>query len=314
MLAIVSLRVTDAGIARMTNESETDYSGSIGNNSRPETIVVINCVLNGPLMLTTIIGNALVLAAISRTPSLRSPSITFLCSLAVSDLLVGFLVQPLYVAYELTKNGSLYKVMTTTAFAVCGVSLMTVTAISADRFLALHYHMRYPNLMTTRRVMYITGTIWIISALTSSLTFWNMDACYFSIAATIVFCLFVSSVCFIGIFRIVRQHQFQIYAQQQAVERINAENQQSMQHSKKSAINTFIYYIVMILCYTPLFIAMSMLGISPDYWSIEWNLTDTLAFMNSSINPFLYCWRLRELRTAVGKTVKHVSCKRTEEN
>ena len=56
----------------MTNESET------GRTSRPETIAIINCALNAPLMLIAIIANTLVLSAILRTPSLRSPPILYL--------------------------------------------------------------------------------------------------------------------------------------------------------------------------------------------------------------------------------------------
>ncbi|KAL9958756.1 hypothetical protein ACROYT_G035814, partial [Oculina patagonica] len=99
----------------------------------------------------SIIGNTLVLAAILRTPSLRSPSMIFLCSLAVSDLLVGLVVQPIYIATNLTRDSSLDEAMKRMAIALCGVSLLTMTAISVDRFLALHYHMRYPNVMTTKR-------------------------------------------------------------------------------------------------------------------------------------------------------------------
>ena len=54
----------------MVNVAKTNYSADNGNKYRPETIVVINCVLNGPLMLVSVIGNMLVLAAILRTPSL----------------------------------------------------------------------------------------------------------------------------------------------------------------------------------------------------------------------------------------------------
>ena len=69
------------------NESELD---DMGNMDSPKTIEIINCILNAPLIFMSIIGNALVLTAILRTFSLRSaPSILFLCSLAVSDLLVG---------------------------------------------------------------------------------------------------------------------------------------------------------------------------------------------------------------------------------
>ena len=94
------------------NESKFDNL-KMDNSSSLETVVVINCILNAPLMLTSITGNALVLAAILRTPSLRSvPSTVFLCSLAIIDFLVGLVVQPVYIASKLhhSTGGPLAKV------------------------------------------------------------------------------------------------------------------------------------------------------------------------------------------------------------
>ncbi|CAH3113776.1 unnamed protein product, partial [Pocillopora meandrina] len=120
----------------------------------PQTVVIANCILNVPLMLLSIIGNALVLVAILRTPSIRSPSVIFLCNLAVSDLLVGLVVQPVYVAAEIARTvRALSQAAETVGFAGCGVSLATMTAITVDRFLALHYHLQYPNLITTSRAI-----------------------------------------------------------------------------------------------------------------------------------------------------------------
>ena len=298
----------------MVNESETDFLGSVGNDSRPETVVIINCVLNAPLMLISIIGNTLVLAAILRTPSLRSPSIILLCSLAVSDLTVGFFVQPLYITSKVATSLLVYQALSIMAASGTGVSLLMMTAISVDRFLALHYHMRYPNVMTTHRAVYTSAALWFFIFLLSLFTFWNMNVYYIAAAVSIVICLIISTFCYIRIYRIVRHHQLQIHVQQQAVQTLNAENTQNMLRSTKSAKNTFIYYVVMILCYTPLFINMLILYISPYQWTKAWTLADTVAFMNSSINPLLYCWRLRELRAAVSKTVRQMLCKQTEDN
>ena len=140
-----------------------NYTCDLGNNdnctSLPKTIVIINCVLNSPLMLISSIDNALVLAAILRTPSLRSPSTIFLCSLSVSDFLVGIVVQPVYIVSELKPENSLlqhsYNML---CLLCCGVSLGTMAAMSVDRFLALHYHMRYPNSMTEKRALCTSGT------------------------------------------------------------------------------------------------------------------------------------------------------------
>lgn len=289
----------------MTNESEIDHSSSTSDSSRPETVVIINCALNVPLMLIAIIGNTLVLSSILKTPSLSSPSTVFLNSLAVSDLLVGLVVQPVYIANELT-NDSLYTLRNTTAFSACAVSLFTITAISVDRVLAIHYHMRYTDLMTPNRVVLTCVSLWFLSFLLSFLTFWKMNAYYFAAAVSIVICVFLSTFCYVRIYTIARRHLIQIQVQQQAVESSNAENNQTLQLSTKSAKNTFIYFIVMLLCYTPLFISLIMLGISHIQLTSAWILAETVTFMNSSINPFLYCWRLPELRAAVVKTTKQM--------
>ena len=298
--------------AKMANDSKTGHLGDGDNNSRHETIVIVNCVLNAPLMLISIIGNSLVTAAILRTPSLRSPSTIFLCSLAFSDLLVGCVVQPVYITNELT-NDSLYKIRNISAFTLCGASLFAITVISVDRFLALHYHMRYPNLMTSHRAIYTSVTMWFVSFLLSFLTFWKISAFYLAVVTSIVISIVISNFCYIKIYRIVRPHQLEIHSQLQAVQR-NTENNENMLRSKKTAMNTFIFYIVMILCYTPSFISMSIAAISINSWKNTWILAETISFMNSSINPFLYCWRLRELRTAVVKTGRQMLCKQTEES
>ena len=297
----------------MANELETYFSGNDDGNSRSETVVIINCVLNVPLMLISIIGNALVLAAILLTPSLRTPSTILLCSLAVSDLLVGLAVQPNYIAAYLLKNFSVNKATSSIAHVACGASLSTMTAIAVDRFLALHYHMRYPNLMTTSRAMYLSVTLWIVAILLSLLTISEWRVYDIIGAVVIAICLLTCSVCYIRIYGIVRHHQLQIQVQQQAVASFDTDNYHNIQQSTKSAKSTFIYFIVMILCYIPFFINLSILAFFLNQWRMEWVLADTILFMNSSINPFLYCWRLRELREAVVKTAKRMLCKQTEE-
>ena len=298
----------------LASKPGTDYSSNMEDSFRPNSIVIVNCVLNAPLILISIVGNTLVLASILRCPSLRLASAVLLCSLATSDFTVGFVVQPLYIAFKLTGNLPLYQALSVMAAAGTGVSLLVMTAISVDRLLALHYHMRYPSLMTMHRAIYTSVTLWLIVCLLSLLFLWKMRVYYLTAAIIIVTCLLVSTGCYIQICRIVRQHQLQIHAQRQAVEILNSRADQDMQQVKKSAKNTFIYYVVMILCYSPSFISMLILSISPNHWTNIWGLTDTVAFMNSSINPFLYCWRICELRKAVVKTARDILCKQSVAN
>jgi len=273
-------------------------------------VAIINCVLNAPLMLISIMGNALVLAAIIRTPSIRSTHLIMLCSLAVSDFLVGVVAQPIFIAQQLTKECYLNYVWKVIGPFLCGVSLMTITAITVDRFLALHYHMRYATLVTESRVKYTLLIIWSIGLLVPFFYFWKESVQIFLMRVFIIICLLISTFSYIRIYRIVRRHQLHIYAHRQAVQSSDAENNLKIARLERSALNSLVFYVVLIICYFPVYMILS---VRKD-WPTEWKFSATLVFSNSSINPFLYCWRLRELRAAIVKTGKQVLCQQTEVN
>ena len=302
------------------NESKLDNIGNMSNSSNFETIVVINCILNAPLMLTSITGNALVLAAILRTPSLRSvPSTIFLCSLAITDFLVGLVVHPVYIASELQylAGGPRSKVEALISTSLCGVSLATITAISVDRLLALHYHMTYPNLMTTKRAMYASASLWFLSVLLTCLRVaWESEVLFIFEGVYITICLVLSSASYIKIYFIVRHHQIQIHAHQQAVDSfnisVNIPDSNNMIISKKHALKTFIYFICMICCYLPYLSYALLRNTSVIGYEGNWTFAETVVFLNSSINPFLYCWCNREIRTSAVKLVRKMMCKQTE--
>ena len=302
------------------NESNSDNKGKMDNISNFETIVVINCILNAPLMLTSITGNALVLAAILRTPSLRSvPSIIFLCSLASTDFLLGLVGQPFYIASELyhSTGGPLSKVEEFISVSLCGVSLATMTAISVDRLLTLHYHMTYPNLMTTKRAMYASASLWFPSVLLACLRVaWGSEVIFIFEGVYITICFVLSSASYIKIYFIVRYHQIQIHAHQQAVNSfnisVNIPDSSNMIISKKHALKTFIYFICMICCYLPYLSYALLRNTSVIGDEGNWTFAETVVFLNSSVNPFLYCWCNREIRTSAVKVVRKMMCKQTE--
>ena len=296
------------------NNGSAEHHSDNEDNSNPETIIIVNCVLNAPLMLISILGNALVLAAIIKTSSIRStPHMIMLCSLAVSDLLVGVIAQPIYIAEQLTKDGFVEHAARMMGLSLCGVSLWTITAITVDRFLALHYHMRYATLVTESRVKYTLTIIWSINFLLPGFGFWRKRVHNFVAATNTIICLLICMASFIRIYCFVRRHQLDIRAQQQAVQSSDAEKHLNVPRLKRSAMNTFAFFIVLIICYLPFHVILTLDGLSIKDWQSEWEFAITGVFMNSSINPLLYCWRLRELRTAVVKTARQMLCKQTEE-
>ena len=145
-------------------KQSTDHNTNTQDQGTREIIVLINC----PLMLIPILGNALVLAAITRAPSIFSTSMMLLCSLAVSDLLVDLIAQPISIADLLTADHLIKTISVLVGLSVCSVTLCTITAISVDRFMALRYHMRYAHLITKTRVRYTVLAIWSTNVLLSS--------------------------------------------------------------------------------------------------------------------------------------------------
>ncbi|RMX57960.1 hypothetical protein pdam_00020018 [Pocillopora damicornis] len=289
----ISISVLLAFVRSPGTKNETSTFEGSGN---PNTFAFINGILNAPLMLSSIIGNALVFGTILATPSLRSSTTVLLCSLALSDLLVALVVQPLYIAKQLDifNRSRLVEIM---EFALCGVSLCTVTAVSVDRFAALHYHMRYPTVVTVQKVLYISGLIWLGVGLLSGFYFWSKYYFYLGVSISICICLIFSSYSYYRIFRVVRQHHIQIQVQQHVMESVDL-NVTSMLRLQRSAVNTFVFYFAIIVCYLPLLVSLSLNFFSKKLWSKVWELADTVVFLNSSINPVLYCWRLTELRIA----------------
>ena len=263
---------------------------------------VINCAVNVPFSFMAVVGNSLLLAAFITTPGIRSPSYAFLCSLAVSDLLVGLVVQPVYILYLLKFHALLYPIVWVSMVFVGAVSMSTMTTISLDRFLALYCHMRYPSLMTEKRASYIAITLWVVSFVSACLYVWSKNLVFLFPGYALY--LLMTTFSYTGIYRILRRHQLQIQLEHQALGNLNNENTGRLISSRKSAINTFIFYIFMLLCYSPTLVLMLVRIHRPDLREpLAWDFARSILFMNSSINPILFCWRLRELRKAVYKVL-----------
>ena len=198
----------------------------------PEKLIVANCVFNFVFLATAILGNTLVISVVWKTPSLRSPSIVLLCGLATTDLAVGLVVQPLFLAMELmllqTNTGKyncdLGKTFITAAYTVCVASLMTVTAISLDRLLAIQYHMRYSSILTVPRVVSFIILNWLISGFLASIILWGSNEIFLVVMTlAVAICLCLSTFAHVKIYLVVRGHQQQIQAQAEAVQGVNGQ-------------------------------------------------------------------------------------------
>ena len=80
----------------------------------------------------------------------------------------------------------------------------------------------------------------------------------------------------------------------------------NMVQYKKVVSSIFWLQLTLVACYAP-FIIVSLLRhtvLSGTTIQGLWLFTATLVYSNSSLNPFLYCWKIREVRMAVKNTAK----------
>ena len=118
------------------------------------------------LSITATLGNSLILVALHKESSLHPPSKLLYRCLATTDLLVGLVNQPLYAAdwmsvvYEHWSFCRYARDATViSSYVLCGVSLMTTTAISVDRLLAMLLGLRYKEIVTLRRTYIILAIV-----------------------------------------------------------------------------------------------------------------------------------------------------------
>ena len=170
---------------------------------------IANCVINAFLSYTAIMLNSITIHAIRKTSSLSKSLKTLLLSLAVSDLGVGLIVQPLYIAclvMELQQNKENNQTFNATsiAYRITGfvftfASVFGVVALSADRFLAIHLHLRYQELVTHKRVVGLVISPWMLGVIISSMfDYWNLGVIFkvirgiFSTACIIIITFLIS--------------------------------------------------------------------------------------------------------------------------
>ena len=278
------------------------------------------CILNAHFSYTATILNIVTIYAIMKTSSLSKNFKTLLLSLAVSDLGVGLLAQPMFAAYIMdskqnneTMNKSynaIFIAFHTTTHTFISASLFSVTALCADRYLAIYLHLRYQELVTYKRVTIAVTSIWVFSALTSLLTFWisrNMLVYY---AIRNFSCIIIATSLSVKLKQTLRRHITQIQIPQQA------QNHQveSVERNRKSAMASLYVYLVFIVCYLPnICVLITIATISEPRNDLKHLrlYTLTLVFLNSTLNPLIYCWKMKQIRKTVTGKLRDVFSRHT---
>ncbi|XP_078368327.1 melanocyte-stimulating hormone receptor-like [Oculina patagonica] len=281
------------------NEEETDqtYIASI-----------LTSIVNAVFSMLTSSGNFIILHVIWKKQELHSPSFVLLFCLAVSDLLVGLICQPFFVAYQiadLADNFSAFCVLkmiqNISGFTTSGVTLAILSGVSVDRLLALTLHLRYNTIVTVQRILQTVVVFWFLSVTIVMLRFWIRQWIIFPVVIAVTSFL-VTTLSTLKIFQIVRRHQRQISRQQQSVQ-INTVN---VLKCKKSAVTVLYVYALFLIFYVPFFVTMFVETFAGYTLMVKiaYHYATTVVFINSFLNPLVYCWRIKEIRRAIKNALK----------
>ena len=278
----------------------------------------INAALNVPLAIATTIANLVVLLAMRPVTSIHLPSKLLLCSLVLTDLGTGSVVQPQFATrlflraiYPDLVPCSLYRSYAATAPLFACASLLSLAAISLDRYAALFFHLKYKQIVTTRRVCAVLAFIWAIVVL-GVLTYVKVpDKLRFAGLVTKTFFVPLLIILFasIKIYRRLRGQQIHPQASDQAQHQ--AGNTLNVARYRRTASLMMWICVLLLICYLP-FLCMAAYRATAQQTALTECLYDfsiALVFLNPLLNPFVYCFRLPDIRTEVVKQLQKLFCR-----
>ena len=269
--------------------------------------------MNAVMSLVSLAGNVLIVVAIWRNQSLRTPSYILLGGLAITDFLTGLLTLPFIVAttvVEITNKGTPFFCFLTGIF-IYGISsylalntIFTITFMSIERWL----HMSRNSMITVKRIykVYIVVCLLPIPLIVFRLV-QSLDGCIYirqdAVEGIVVFlCLLITTVFYFKVFQIIRCHQNQIQANQPA--KNFGQPTIDLEKYKKSVITILYILGLFAVCYLPSALFLIVMIFYQNFQFTEeviiiTRILPTIYFLSSSLNPLLYCWRIRHLRVAV---------------
>ena len=278
---------------------------------RPEdldALYITMCVLNALLSLTSIVGNVVIYLALKKALSIPSSTRILLQCLALTDLTNGFVGHPLYIAvilgvrqnYACEEIHEVLLVFFMLEASLTAASFTTVTFIGLDRFLAINLHLRYNELFTPKRAVVAVAGAWSVSLTTTFICVF----CYFQVGEIVLLvfgygCTLVLSVVYLKLFSVARHHAASINSQAQVA--MHLSNSTNMARHKNLAIKTFYVFVVFLLCYCPYLAALTVLLASGPNVATQGavQLTTVLVMLNSSLNPVVFGWKMKEIRQIV---------------
>ncbi|XP_074633765.1 adrenocorticotropic hormone receptor-like [Acropora palmata] len=272
------------------------------------------------LTLITVPGNFLVCIAIIKDPfrNLKTPFHYFLLSLAATDFMVGSFMDPVSAVFHfgegLQSKVVDIKILHILYFILSTASILTLAALTADRYVAVTSPLKYKTMVTSKRAIITSMLIWI-AALGFSFVYFKLGFIFYSFifANTAVICTFaVLLFVHLGIVKRLRERAkyWRDRRANNSTESSKLENKNKLMEAKRESKAVRALMIVLLAffaSFTPACIMIYLLNFceSCSCLFIHWlrDLQFLIVLCNSGINPYLYAWRIPQFKRAFFKLV-----------
>ena len=307
-------------VSNFTNVTEITSQGATRDVALEVNIIII--IINGITCPFTAVINVLVIIAVKRRRRLQSNTNILLACLAVTDTVTGLAVQPSLIAwttfYLLDYDGieksvaeGFHKFFFRT-LSVC--SSLHLILITCERLIAVKFTMRYPYIVTKRKIKMAVIVLWGFSFMSQGIGYFSNNVIVrvaFNLIVSLVMtlCILFITATYAILYHESRRHEGKIKTQQlpqEEVERFVKEN--------KALKTTAFVVSAVLLSFLPMASGLAIFSVVvrvnrhldlKAVLVVLVPLARTCAVLNSLLNPLIYCLRQKEM----GKFVFRVPCK-----
>ena len=302
----------------MTNKTAMEGNFSLETSLLQVEVVAALVVINLFFSITASLGNFLILISFCKVSTIFPPTKLMFRCLAFTDLCVGLISQPLFV-YNLLSHESYFNfsvsvvIQITSMCFLCGLSLLTATAISVDRLLALYLGLRYRQVVTLRRVQAalvsfllfnfaFLGSVFVIDRVPQSIYL-----------AMMLVSLVISAFSYIKIYIRLRYQLLHVQGHVQQHPATNGFVATALNLARyKRTVSTIAWVqLGLFACYLPFSVYFMMFIKEPAVIPEMFEYTVlSLVYLNSSLNPILCCWKIRDVKQAMKDAIRQLcSCR-----
>ena len=268
-------------------------------------ILLITNIITSPV---TSLLNGLVIIAVKTKPRFKTMSNIALACLATTDLFMGVIGQPTFIAVCIvnlqagTSNTHCFirQLSKAVLTVLVRASLLHLALIYLDRYIAIKHPYRYTTMVTATRILCSSAFAWTVALLSTATSPFLNEKLYKPLNDdTIItfFCTTIITFCQIVLYYETRRHEKQIAAHQ-----VSESDREKFVKEKKALKLTTTVLFFLLLTYLPVVVIGILIRNtffdSLNAAHIAYAIASFLILLNSLINPVIYCIRRREFRVA----------------